>query len=233
MYSSHDLYENYVTNIENYNIWSYTLGMSWIKELRVGRLKLLFQTGLSKGEITGQELSNYRDYYETRYEYSDPDTSYSDVDTIINEDGSEESSISGNINRDSEEIGVGLERPIDENINFLIGLRLQRDHSEVIKTISEAVKTTDTYYKASLPIGAEFFVTKKICLRGGVTPYFSIYLSEENNTDKTEIKNRYLKVTNSFGLGINPIPRLGINLYVSGFDIAKLDNWELEAIYNF
>jgi hypothetical protein len=233
LYSSQDLYENCVVNIENYDIWSYTLGMSWIKELPVGRLKLFLKSGLNKGEITGQEFNIYRNYSEYRCEYMDPDTSYSYVDTIINEEKSEENSISGDINRDNEVIGIGFEKPIDENINFLIGLRLRRDHTEITKIISDTVKTTNTYYKASLPVGAEFFITKKICLRGGVTAYFSADYNEESNTNKNEIKNKYLSVTNSFGLGIIPIPRLKINMYVSGFDIAKIDNWELEAIYNF
>ncbi len=231
--SSQDLSEDYLLNIENYDIWSYGLGASWLRELPVGRLRLFLNAGLSKGDITGQEFTTYRAYLEHRYEYTDPDTSFSYVDTIINEETSEESSISGTINRDIEEMGIGFEVPIEENMNFLVGLRLHRDHNEIEKTTSDTVKTTSTNYNTSFPVGAEFYVTRAICLRAGITPYFTVDDYEEDNADKIASKNRSLNVPNSFGVGIKPISRLDINLYASGSNLAIIDNWELGVVYNF
>ena len=225
--------ENSETYNENYDIWQYHLGFDWIKDIDHGRIRFFCQGELGIGEFSRQEILKHWDFSEHRFEYTSPDTSYSTVDTTIYEDTDEDISVIGDIIRDGEEIGIGFEKLIHSNTNLLIGLKICRTRNEIKETIPDTVRTIETDYRAIMPLGAEFFVTRKICIRGGISVSYTNHSAEEINTENAKVTDSYLEVHHSFGLGVNLTPHFHFDLYNHGYDMASIANWKLEVIYQF
>lgn len=223
------IYENYTNRKEEYDIWTGNFGLNLIKYLNQGTIKFLLQGGVIKGEINTTENYFHRDFYETTDEYTSPDTSYTTADTLQSIDSSANIGTSS-ILYDFEEAGIGLEKLAMDNINLLIGLKLCR-RNENIETDSS--KEVNANYKIVMPFGSEFYITQKFCLRGGISLFYDYSSNKISNSGVSKITNDRFGVSRSFGMGINLRPKLWIDLFASGSNIASIESWQLEGCFTF
>ena len=230
---SRNISESYATDEKNYDIWNEKMGFGWTRYFDQGSIKFILQGSIGNGEINEQEIIQNRSFYEYRYEYTSPDTSYIQVDTLTNDYTTSSTSIISSILSDNEETGIGLEKRIENSINFLTGFRLRRGRMEIERTTPDSVKTVDTYYKVIMPIASEFFLTPTFCLRGGISLTYTDSTSETISTQEAKITSQNFKVYRSFGLGLKIRNKFRIDLFTSGSNLASLDNWKFEGIFSF
>lgn len=233
MYYLHSITDDYDVLIENYDVWQYSLGLSWEKDITEGHVRLFFEGALQRGEITQQQIRRDWHFNTYLYEYSSPDTTYSEADTSISEDADKDVFGVGDFSGDIEAIGFGLEKAINEYLNIAVGTRVRRAHNDIESTIHDTVQTAETEYKAIVPLGAEIHVTKKFIVRGGIDMSYTHRSTETITDGDTDLTDSYLDVNWSFGLGLDLTPHLRVDLYNAGYDFSSIYDWRLECIYSF